>query len=116
MFVLVRRGFCPRVLSAFCLEGFVPCVFWFLSVPLLSDYMYIRYNRKLNITFSFNLRFHVYKKFKSVTSHVLGPRPSVTNCQTFSDPLPPSSVTYFMDGPQSTPSVDKRIETPCCFR
>ena len=24
----------------------------------------------------------------------------VTNCHTFSDPLPPSSVTYFMDGPQ----------------
>src|SRR6218665_1829642 len=23
----------------------------------------------------------------------------VTNCHTFSDPLPPSSVTYFMDGP-----------------
>jgi len=25
--------------------------------------------------------------------------PSVTNCHTFSDPLLPSSVTYFMDGP-----------------
>ena len=23
----------------------------------------------------------------------------VTNCHTFSDPLPPWSVTYFMDGP-----------------
>ena len=25
--------------------------------------------------------------------------PPVTNCHTFSDPLLPSSVTYFMDGP-----------------
>ena len=29
---------------------------------------------------------------------LLTPSP-VTNCHTFSDPLPPSSVTYFMDGP-----------------
>ena len=35
----------------------------------------------------------------SVTSHALDPPPSVTNCHTFSDPLPPSSVTYSMDGP-----------------
>ena len=25
--------------------------------------------------------------------------PPFTNCHTFSDPLSPSSVTYFMDGP-----------------
>jgi len=31
---------------------------------------------------------------------MLLPPPSVTNCHTFSDPLPFSSVTYFMDGPQ----------------
>jgi len=36
------------------------------------------------------------KKIISVTSHALDP--PVTNCHTFSDPLP-SSVTYFMDGP-----------------
>jgi len=31
---------------------------------------------------------------------LLDPPPSVTNCHTFSDPLPSlSSVTYFMDGP-----------------
>ena len=31
---------------------------------------------------------------------LLTPIPPVTNCHTFSDPLP-SSVTYFMDGPSS---------------
>ena len=30
---------------------------------------------------------------------ILTPLPFVTNCHTFSDPLPPSSVTYFMNGP-----------------
>jgi len=39
------------------------------------------------------------KTFTSVTSQVLDPPPPVTNCHTFSDPLPSSSVTYFMDGP-----------------
>ena len=41
------------------------------------------------------------KKWKSVTSHDLypPPPPPVTNCHTFSDPLPLWSVTYFMDGP-----------------
>src|SRR6218665_56556 len=38
------------------------------------------------------------KKCISVTSHALGPPPPVTNCHTYSDPLP-SSVTCFMDGP-----------------
>ena len=33
----------------------------------------------------------------SVTSHDL--YPPVTNCHTFSRPLPPWSVTYFMDVP-----------------
>ena len=37
----------------------------------------------------------------SVTSHALDPLTPVTNCHTFSDPLPPSSVTYFMDGPEA---------------
>src|SRR6218665_1882127 len=31
--------------------------------------------------------------------HMRSTPPPVTNCQTFSDPLLPSSVTYFMDGP-----------------
>src|SRR6218665_2620400 len=58
---------------------------WFLSVPLLSEY--IHYNRKLNITFNF--RFHMYEIFClkcDVTcswtpspchklSHLLGPPP-----------------------------------------
>ena|SRR6218665_850843 len=50
--VLVRGGLCP----GFCpvlLSGRL-CSGWFLSVPHLSEY--IRYNRKLNITFNF--RFH----------------------------------------------------------
>ena len=41
------------------------------------------------------------EKIESVTSHDLypPPPPPVTNCHTFSDPLPPWSVAYFMDGP-----------------
>ena len=39
------------------------------------------------------------EKIESVTSHNLYPLPHVTNCHTFSDPSPPWSVTYFMDGP-----------------
>ena len=59
-FVLVRRGFCRGILPGFfCLEGFIPCSLlklkkWFLSVHHLSEY--IRYNRKLNITFNFRHR------------------------------------------------------------
>src|SRR6218665_88326 len=54
----------------------------FYPSSILSEY--IRYNRKLNITFNF--RFHMYEQnLKSVTSHVLGPFPA-TNCHTFSDP------------------------------
>jgi len=33
---------------------------------------------------------------------LLIPLPTVTNCHTFSDPLP-SSMTYFMDGPADLP-------------
>ena len=73
------------------------CPGWFLSVPVLSEY--ICYVRKLNITLNFMFRMYD-KKFISVTSHVLYPPPPVTNCHTFSEP--PSSVTYFMDGPNQT--------------
>src|SRR6218665_580316 len=88
------RGFLFRELFGGFLSGrFRPG--WILSVPLLSEY--IHYNRKLNITFNF--RFYMYEIFfKSVTSHALGPLPPVTNCHTFSDPLPLSSMTYFMGG------------------
>src|SRR6218665_2688881 len=94
-FVLVRGGFCSGVcLGVVCLEGFVRGGF----CPSLHLSEYIHYNRKLNITFNF--RFHMYEIFfKSVTLHALGPLSPVTNCHTFSDPLAPSSVTYFMDGP-----------------
>src|SRR6218665_3335668 len=68
-----------RFLSGrFCRVGFCP-------FPLLSQY--ICYNRKLNITLNF--MFHMYDKICiSVTSHALDPLPPVTNCHTFSDPLP----------------------------
>src|SRR6218665_3686817 len=75
----VRVGFCP--------------------FPLLSQY--ICYNRKLNITLNF--MFHMYDKnfYKRDVTWSSSPLP-VTNCHTYSDPLTPSSVTYFMDGPFST--------------
>ena len=71
------------------------CPGWFLSVPLL----YIRYNRKLNITFSF--RFHMYEKNwkRDVTC-------SWTSCHKLSHllgPPTPSSVTYFIDAPNGLP-------------
>jgi len=74
------QGVC---LSSWCFLSGRFCPGWFLSVPLLSEY--IRYNRKLNITVNF--RFHMYTtKFQKcdVTcswtpplchklSHLLGP-------------------------------------------
>ena len=78
------RGFCAGVLSGGLLSGRF-CPGWFLSVPLLSEY--ICYNRKLNITLNF--MFPMYDALDPTChkqSHRLGP-------------LPPSSVTYFMDGP-----------------
>src|SRR6218665_3234347 len=75
------RGFLFGGLSGGILsERFCPGCF--LSVPHLSEY--IRYNRKLNITFNF--RFHMYEFFEKsgVTcswtpchklSHLLGPPP-----------------------------------------
>ena len=40
------------------------------------------------------------EKIESVTSHDLYPPPfPMSQTHTFSDPLPPWSVTYFMDGP-----------------
>src|SRR6218665_3609174 len=87
------RGFLFGGLSGGFLSGrFRPG--WFLSIPLLSEH--IHYNRKLNITF--NSRLHMYEFKKSVTSHAFGPPPSVTNCRTFSDPLP-LEREYFMDDP-----------------
>src|SRR6218665_3261881 len=78
-----RRFLFGICLGVFCLEGFVRGGF----CPSLVLSEYIHYNRKLNITFIF--RFHMYEFFlKSVISHALRPPPSVTNCHTFSDPLP----------------------------
>src|SRR6218665_78242 len=52
---IVGMGFCPGVLS----EGLLPrrfCPGWFLSVPVLSEY--ICYIRKLNITLNFMFRMY----------------------------------------------------------
>src|SRR6218665_2160921 len=87
-------GFFVQGLSGvFCLERFVRG--GFCPSPLLSEY--IHYNRKLNITFNFS--FHMYEFFLKCDVTCSWTPPPVTNCHTFSDPLPPSSVTYFMDGP-----------------
>src|SRR6218665_1215301 len=85
-------GFCQE---GFCLEGFVRG--GFCPFPLQSEY--ICYNRKVNITVNFMFHICMIKKCISVTSHAPDPPPPVTNCHAFSDPLPPSSVTYFMEAP-----------------
>src|SRR6218665_3158857 len=51
--------------------------------------------------------------FISVTSHALYPVSPVTNCHTFSEPLPPSRVTYFMDGPLCRLSVIHILSAAC---
>src|SRR6218665_1899286 len=74
------------------------CPGWFLSVPVLLEY--ISCIRKLNITLNFMFRMYD-KKFISVTSHALYP----SLCHKLSHllgPPPPSSVTFVMDGPLST--------------
>src|SRR6218665_1634708 len=83
---IVRGGFytgrfCQGVL---CLEGFVRV--GFCPFPFLPQY--ICYNRKLNITLNF--MFHVYDKnlYKRDVTCSRPPLPPVTNCHTFSDPLP----------------------------
>src|SRR6218665_1929646 len=82
---IVREVFVRGGLSGvFCLEGFVRGGF----CPFLLLSQYICYKIKLNITLNF--MFNMYdKKCISVTSHALGPPPPVTNCHTYSDPLPP---------------------------
>src|SRR6218665_1039527 len=88
---LSSRGLCPGFVWGFLSGRFCPG--WGLSVPLLAEY--IRCNRKLSITFNF--RFQVYENvFKSVTSHALLLPPL---SQTVTPSRTPSSVTYFMDGP-----------------
>src|SRR6218665_2533039 len=91
---IVRGGFCP---GGFVRGSFVWKVLsgvGFVHSPFCQNTCY---NRKSNITLNF--MFHMYdKKCINVTSHALYPSP-VTNCHIFSDPPPPSSVTYFMDGP-----------------
>ena len=76
--------FVRGVLSVGLLSGRF-CPGWFLSVPVLSEY--ICYIRKLNITLNF--MFRVYdKKYKCDVTCSLPP-PPVTNCHTFLDPPNP---------------------------
>jgi len=80
--------------GVFCVEGFVRSSF--CPFPLLSEY--ICYNRKLNITLNF--MFHMYdKKCISVASHAPDRSPCHKLSHLLGPPPPPSSMTYFMDGP-----------------
>src|SRR6218665_3580047 len=82
---IVRGGFYPGSLSGGLLSGKF-CLGWFLSVPVLSEY--ICYHRKLNITFNFVFRMYD-KKFISVTSRAFYPLPlsqTVTPSRTPSAP------------------------------
>src|SRR6218665_2046325 len=77
------RGFLFGVcLGVFCLEGFVRG--GFCPSPLLSEY--IHYNRKLNITCNFS--FDMYEFFQKCDVTCSWTPSPVTNCHTFSDPLP----------------------------
>src|SRR6218665_474776 len=92
---IVRGGFCPGVLSEGLLSGRF-CPGSFCPFPLLAEY--ICYNSKLNITLNF--MFHMYDKnmYKCDVTSSIPPSP----CHKLSHllgPSPPSSVTYFMNGP-----------------
>ena len=72
------------------------CSGGFWTFPLLPEY--IRCSRKLNITF--NYRFHMYEKIWKVWRHMLLDPLPLSQTVTFSRTPPPSSATYFMDGPR----------------
>ena len=58
----------------------------------------------------------MWKNWKcDVTQSLPPPPPPVTNCHTFSDPLPPWSVTYFMDGPYGIGSLRDNQRTRSCL-
>jgi len=59
---------------------------WFLSVPYSVRIPLLQ--QKVQHHFQFHVSYVWQKNLKSVTSHSLGPLPSVTNCHTFSEPLP----------------------------
>src|SRR6218665_3034423 len=95
LFQLFAEVFVRGVLSGSLLSGRF-CPGWFLSVPVLSEY--ICYIRKLNITLNFMFRMYD-KKIISATSHALYSPPPCHKLSQLLGPPPPSSVTYFMDGP-----------------
>src|SRR6218665_3723272 len=82
---MVRRVFVRGFgfVRGFCLEGLVRG--GFCPYPLLLEYL--RYNRKLNITFNFT--FDMFdKKFKKCDVTCSWTPPPFTNCHTFWEPLP----------------------------
>ena len=93
---IVSGVFVRKDLSGvFGLEGFVRGGF----CPFLLLSQYICYNRKLNNTLNF--MFNMYDKifYKRDVTCSWPPSP-VTNCHTYSDPLP-SSVTYLWTVPHA---------------
>src|SRR6218665_2950028 len=66
-----------RGVFVFCLEGFV-------RSPSLRMHVL---QQKVKHHLKFHVSYYIIKEFISVTSHALYP-PSVTNCHTFSDPIP----------------------------
>src|SRR6218665_2957429 len=73
------------VLSGGLLSGRF-CPGWFLSVPQSVRIHLLR--QKVRHHFKFHVSYVRYQNL-CVTSHALYPPPPVTNCHTFSDPLPP---------------------------
>src|SRR6218665_3877823 len=77
------------------------CPGWFLFCPFHLLSQYICYNRKLDITLNFMFRIYdknLYKRDITCSLHPLPLSQTVTPSRTPS----PSSVTYFMDGPQGS--------------
>src|SRR6218665_2726750 len=70
-----------------------------LSVPVLSEY--ICYIRKLNITLNFMFGMYDKKIHKCDVTCSLPP-PPVTNCHTFSDPLPLERDVLYGRPPNAT--------------
>src|SRR6218665_2628003 len=87
------QGFLSEVLSGGLLSGRF-CPGWFLSVPVLSEY--ICYIRKLNIILNFMFRRYDKKIYKCDVTCSLPP-PLCHKLSHLLGPPPPSSVTYFMD-------------------
>src|SRR6218665_133609 len=86
---IVRRGFCPG---------------WFLSIPLLSQY--ICYNRKLNITLNFMFQMYDNNLYKRDVTCSCPPCPLSQTVTPSRTPSPlERDVGYFKDGPLCSLSI-----------